>query len=354
MDCFTFEIIEGTHLYRYLENNDILNFYPSLKKIIGKAFIFRKSYYSMRGSGFAHSSYDAIKLKWSMKNESLVTLYNLIYHHNLSFIVHEILNIIIENDNLSELEAEYIILFLLAVQYNDYTSIDMIISNGFDINKGNKKERTTGENFISTAYIINNNKDMIHYLLSKEEDINNEHCHILKHACSRGDVDIINYLFNFDINDDKLFTMFITSIMNKHFTIADKIINYGFKIEDKYQEILDCYYYATSESIEYLIQHLDINKHGSQILSHACRTNKYQLIDSCLQYNLTVDKEILKMDFSSFCLNTIKVFAKNYIDLSTLKVENTEYDSLIISLKNNGLDMILFAKYLLKQVDKVD
>lgn len=41
---------------------------------------------------------------------------------------------------------------------------------------------------------------MIRYLLSREVDINNENCNICPNACSKGDVDLVNYLLNLDIN----------------------------------------------------------------------------------------------------------------------------------------------------------
>lgn len=353
MSIPTFEKIKGTKLHKYLENNDILNLYPSFNESIKKmGNLFYLDIPPVRMPTDLITCHNRMRLRRSDKNDRLIAFYKLLYHYDLSFIVRQVINTEIENED--PMDIEYIILFFLAIQYNDHTSIDMIISNGFDMNENGRKNRMRSDNYFTTTYLIN--KDMIYYLLLKGGDINNEYCKILNYACHEGDADFVNYLLNLNIDDDKLFAMFIISITDNNFTIADSIINYGFKIEDKYQEILDYgLYNANLESIQYLIQHgLDINRYGSYILSQACKGNKHRLVDFCLQHNLTVDQKTLTAVFNDIKLSIIEILAKNGVDLSVVKFKDTEYNFLIASLKNNGLDMILFTRYLLKLVEKID
>lgn len=93
------------------------------------------------------------------------------------------------------------------------------------------------------------------------------------------------------------------------------------------------------------------------------RTN-LKLIAFCLENNLTVDLKTLDTIFFCAELNIIEIFAKNYVDLSAVKfgvnfevnfgINNfkvNKYNTLIVSLKNNGLDMMVFLRYLLKNAD---
>lgn len=350
-DDYTLELehLKGTKLYRYLESSDILNLNSSFKESIIEAELSCEYVPSQKHRAI---NCDTIKLQFNMRDEYLIAFYYLLYDHNMSYMIHEIINTIIENEDPTD--VEYIIIFLLAVVHNDYTTIDTIISKGFDMNMiGEDRIHMTHDNIITTAYKISNNRDMIIYLLSNGGDINNEDCHVGKNACLKGDLDLVTHILDLDVSNDKLLSMFISAVGKKKFTIADKIINYDFKMEDIYQEILDNYkFHSDRETIKYLIRHgLDINKYGACLLRYACEQENIELIDFYLENKLIVDKKILNDVFSNSELKIIEMLAKNCTDLSAVEFWCDEYNSLAESLKNNGLDTMTFLKYLLKFVD---
>lgn len=124
MDDYTFENLKGTKLRQYLLNSDILNSYPSLKESVKEAGLFipnEQPLYTMNNNINRHAIGDRLSI-----------FYNYIYEYNLLFMIHEIINTVIENEDPTDIE--YIIIFNLAVTHNDHTSIDMILSNGFNMN----------------------------------------------------------------------------------------------------------------------------------------------------------------------------------------------------------------------------
>lgn len=141
-----FKYLKGTKLHRYLENTNVLELYPSFKESV-----IRDTELSSRNVlRFRSACCNIMKLKFSMKDEFLSIIYDLIYYHNLSFMICEIINTAIENED--PMDTEYIIIFLTAVKYNDYTSIDMILLNGFDMNVvGQNRQTVLHDNIITMA-----------------------------------------------------------------------------------------------------------------------------------------------------------------------------------------------------------
>jgi ankyrin repeat protein len=108
---------------------------------------------------------------------------------------------------------------LIEVNAKNYQEIDLLISNGFNINTNN------GEAL--KAALFNNDEQMLYFLIEKGADIHIDDEYLLRHACTKGLNNLVSYLLSLGANQYILNCVPFNNVLaTGNWDLADVLLSY--------------------------------------------------------------------------------------------------------------------------------
>jgi ankyrin repeat protein len=240
---------------------------------------------------------------------------------------------------------------LVDIDYNFNVKISESMMNWNTISCNNEHLRIYSGTPLSYSCALSN-LEIIEFLINHKADINYCMGIAFRTACNIANVEIINYLLQFNLGQDVLTSGLVTACVNKNMDIMDFIIDRGYNIglnSDLICEFLTPK--GTPEMIQYLINHgLVLN--SNMPLKCACKQKNIPLVKFYLEYGLKVDKNLLGLALEIFDMSIIKLFLEYHVDFSQLDNSVNEYTEVLCALEQNGLNIKLFANYIIYKMHK--
>lgn len=248
---------------------------------------------------------------------------------------------IIENIVSTPCDKDEMIVYGLAIQYNELHFLELLRSIGFDFDG----ELDYQVNPIAYAYSAGKGLDTIKFFEEINVDITKNVNKLLISACGSRDKEMIVYLFDkYKFDQKTLYGSLMTSIRindwsracqekSIDFSICDMILNYLNLADYTYnpKDIVE----INADTLYYLINHG--LKLSIELLEHACIFKNIGLIDILLKEGITPNNKIIDIIFTNMSLESIKLLIKYKIDLSQYK-HKIEHNEIVCDIESLGMD----------------
>jgi hypothetical protein len=271
----------------------------------------------------------------------------------------DIINYVISNHTKNTYELDSIC--IAAISKNKISVLKLLADHNYNFDKEIPKYTiywswsmcsdiiTDNYKFIHTPLSYSctlSNLEIVEFLINLGVDINHENGLAFRYACVINNVEIINCFLQSNLSQNTLVNGLITACIYVNMTIINLIMDHVCDI-GPYFNIIFCElaHKGTPEVIQYLmIRGFVLN--SNEPLKIACMSCNMPLVKFYLEYGLKVDNEIILIVLEKFNIQLVKMFLDHNVDFSQLDNSINEYDEVLGTLEQNGLNMSLFAKYL--------